>query len=228
MASKVSDYTILFVEDERALRENYVRYLKRYFTHVYEAGDGEEAYQIYKDKKPQLLIIDINIPKLNGLELLKKIRKFDHTTKAIMLTAHKDVEYLLEATELNLTKYLVKPITREDLKKSLALAVESMQNFTVTSNQMLTLKEDYIWNYEKKELLQNGVTISLTKTENKILTILFSKTGRVFSYDEIVDYIWNDFSEYKIDSLKTLVKNLRRKLPEDTIMNVFGVGYRVN
>ena len=228
MVRKVSEYTILFVEDEIALRENYVRYLKRYFAHVYEAGDGETAYKIYKDKKPQLLIIDINIPKLNGLGLLKKIRKIDQTTKAIMLTAHKDVHYLLEAAELNLTKYLVKPITREELKEALSLAVESMQKFTVTSNQMLTLKENYIWNYEKQELLQNGVTVSLTKTENKILTILLSKTGRVFSYDEIVDYIWNDLSEYKIDSLKTLVKNLRRKLPEDTIMNVFGVGYRVN
>lgn len=65
-------YKILFVEDEKVTRENYVMYLKMHFQEVYEAEDGEKAYELYKEKHPDIMIIDINIPKLNGLELLKK------------------------------------------------------------------------------------------------------------------------------------------------------------
>ena len=104
----VKEYDILFIEDEEAIRANYVKYLQRHFRNVYEAQDGEEAYEIYKKKKPHILVVDINIPKLNGIELLKKIREDDHTTKALMLTSHTDTNYLLDAASLQLTKYLIK------------------------------------------------------------------------------------------------------------------------
>jgi len=72
MQIKDNLYDLLFVEDEKPIRDNYVTYLKRYFKNVYEAEDGEHAYTVYKEKKPQLMIVDINIPKMNGLELVKK------------------------------------------------------------------------------------------------------------------------------------------------------------
>ena len=71
-------YKILLVEDEKAIKENYVTYLKMFFSEVYEAEDGEKAYDIYKQKKPDIMIVDINIPKLSGLELLRKIRENDY------------------------------------------------------------------------------------------------------------------------------------------------------
>ena len=100
-------YKILLVEDEKAIKENYVTYLKMFFEEVYEAEDGEKAYELYKTKKPDIMIIDINIPKLNGLDLLEKIRQNDHSTKAILLTAHSDKSFLFKAIPLKLVKYLV-------------------------------------------------------------------------------------------------------------------------
>ena len=78
-------YNVLFIEDEKDIRDNYTKYLKRHFLNVYEAVDGEDGYRIYKDKKPEIMIVDINLPKLNGLDLVKKIRQEDQSVKIIML-----------------------------------------------------------------------------------------------------------------------------------------------
>lgn len=220
-------FDILFVEDEDALRENYVRYLKRHFRNVYEAEDGEKAYTIYKEKKPHILIIDINIPKLNGLDLLTKIREYDHTTKAIMLTAQSGKNDLLEAVSLKLTKYLIKPISRDELKGALNLAVSELSNFDVSSKKVLLLKDLFSWDYNSRELLENNKPITLTNKERKILSLLLSNISKRFTYDEIIYYVWADDEEDKLDALKTIIKNLRKKLPNDTILNLYGTGYKI-
>ena len=223
----VKEYDILFIEDEEAIRANYVKYLQRHFRNVYEAQDGEEAYEIYKKKKPHILIVDINIPKLNGIELLKKIREDDHSTKALMLTSHTDTNYLLDAASLQLTKYLVKPISREELKNALALVVNELTKFSVTEKKRLVLKDKFVWEYDSKELSCDGNKVALTNKERKILTILCSDTNKTFTYDDIIIDVWYDLDEDKISALKTIIKNIRKKLPANTIKNVFGEGYRI-
>lgn len=220
------EYSILFVEDEKEIRQNYSLYLKKLFKNVYEAEDGHIAYEIYKNKKPNIMIIDINIPKLNGIELLKKIREKDHSTKAIMLTAHTDVKYLLESASLKLTKYLVKPITRSELKEALSLVLEELKKYDISSKQILMLKNGYSWNYETLELSNNNI-VMLTDKERQILQLLFSNTNITYSYDDIIGDVWQSYDEDRIGALKTLIKNLRKKLPKDTIKNVFGVGYKI-
>lgn len=220
-------YDILFVEDEIASRDNYVRYLKRYFSNVYEAQNGEEAYKIYKEKKPHILIVDINIPKLNGIDLLKKIREHDHTTKAIMLTAHSDTSYLLAAAELKLTKYLVKPISREELKNALNLVLLELSNFNVLSKRLLDLNEGFYWDYDLTELFDTNGSVLLTNKERKILDILFTGLNKTLTYDDIIGEVWYSYEDDKLDALKTIIKNLRKKLPKDTISNVYGIGYKI-
>ena len=156
MDNKKQPYNILFVEDEKEIRDNYTRYLKRHFLNVYEAVDGEDGYQIYKDKKPEIMILDINLPKMNGLELLRKIRRTNQSIKVIMLTAYSDTKYLMDAVELKLVKYLVKPITRDDLKSALDIAVEEFTQFDVVSKITVSLKDDYFWDCENQRVFQIG------------------------------------------------------------------------
>ena len=220
-------YDILFVEDEDAIRNNYIRYLKRYFTNVYEAKDGEEAYHIYKEKKPHILIVDINIPKLNGLDLLEKIRKKDHTTKAIMLTAHSDTNYLLQAAGLKLTKYLIKPISREELKGALNLVIEELSIFTTLPKKTVQIDMQTYWDYDTTELISNKISVLLTNKERKILTCLFSNLNNTSTYDDLIVEVWYSYEEDKINALKTIIKNLRKKLPKNTIKNIYGLGYKI-
>lgn len=227
MHNDVKEYDILFVEDEKAIRANYVKYLQRYFKNVYEAEDGERAYEIYKAKKPHIMIIDINLPNLNGIDLLKKIREKDHSTKVLMLTSHTDTGYLLDAASLQLTKYLVKPISREDLKNALNLVEEELSKFTITEKKRLTLKDNFSWDYDSNELYDDNYLVLLTNKERKILTILFSDINRTFTYDDIIIDVWYDLDEDKVAALKTIIKNIRKKVPENTIKNVFGEGYKI-
>jgi len=220
-------FDILFIEDEEALRTNYVRYLKRHFRNVYEADNGQSAYLTYKEKKPQILIIDINIPKLNGLELLNKIREHDHTTKAIMLTAQSGTSDLLEAISLKLTKYLIKPISRDELKSALNLVINELSDFDVSSKKTLVLKEMFTWDYTLRELFENNVKVTLTNKERRILTLLFSNINKTYSYDEIIYDVWEDDEEDKLDALKTIIKNIRKKVPQNTIVNIYGSGYKI-
>lgn len=133
MYSGLLSYKILIIEDEQETRQNYALYLKTLFNEVYEAQDGEKGYQIYQEINPHIMIVDINLPKLNGLELLKKVRQNDQSTKAIMLTAHTDKDFLLEATTLKLNRYLVKPVNRKDLKEALTTAVKELENYRFSS-----------------------------------------------------------------------------------------------
>ena len=227
MSTKESFYDLLYVEDETEVRRNYVEYLERFFLNVYEAGDAAQAYSLYKSKKPAILIIDINLPGKSGIDFLRDVRKTDHTTKAIMLTANSDVETLLNATELKLTKYLVKPVSRSDLREAISLAEEELRNFTTQSNKIIKLKDSFYWNQEDKKLLHKKEEQTLTKKEIELLTLLFSNINKVFSVEDIILELWYYSDMPKDSSVKTLIKGLRKKLPKDTIKNIFGVGYTI-
>ena len=222
-------YSILFIEDEKEIREDYVRYLKRHFLNVYEASDGEDGLKIYQEKKPDILIIDINIPKLSGIDVAVKIRKTDHTSKIIMLTAHGEIEYLMKSINLKLTKYLIKPISRIQLKEALDIAVNEFSLFETKSKKIIILNESFQWNIEKKELTENNIIIKLTVKEQLLLNKLFTDNQKIFTYDEIIMDLWiyDIYEGDKMNSLKTIVKNLRKKLPKDLITNIFGVGFKL-
>lgn len=221
------NHSLLYVEDEEEIRSNYVNYLNRYFEKVYSSSDGESAYDIFLENNPEIIIVDINLPKMNGLELLEKIRETNHSIKAIILTAHADVDFLLKASELKLTKYLVKPITRNQLKESITLAINEIERFEIREKEIILLPENYIWNKITLELINNGRIVSLTKQETKILSLFLDNIDRVLSYDRIMLTVWDSYEFDKIDSIKTIVKNTRKKLPKDIISNIYGIGYKL-
>lgn len=228
MMSDLYPYKILVVEDEEAIRKNYIIFLKMFFKEVYEADDGEKAYNLYKSEKPDIMIVDINIPKLNGLELIKKIREKDFTTKIIILTAHSDKYFLFEAIELKLIKYLVKPVSRKDLNEALDLAINEISQYTILNIKNIQLTDEYSWNTELKELKFHNKIIDLTNKERNFLSLLLSHKNRAFNYNEIFEYVWTNEELISLNSLKNLVKRLRKKLPENMILNVFNEGYKIN
>ncbi len=220
-------YSILFVDDEEKTRKNYVNYLKRYYDVVYEAEDGMEAYELYITHKPQILILDINMPKMNGLALLEKIRQRDQNTRCIMLTAHTDKEFLLWATRLKLTDYLVKPLKRASLKEALVKVVDELERYDVVEKNTIVFGDGCSWNMKKSILIVDGSTIVMTSLEIKLLQLFFKNINMNLVYDDIIIYLWDTFENDKKDALKTLIKKLRKKLPKDLIQNIYGMGYKL-
>lgn len=221
-------YSILFIEDEDAIRQNYVTFLKMMFEDVFEACDGEEGYALYKEKKPNILIVDINLPKMSGLELLTKIRQTDQRTKAIILTAHVNQDFLFQAVSLKLSSYLVKPIESQEFLQSLENVIEELKNYYFVPLKTIKIDNEYSWDNENYILYYYSKEIALTKKQRDLLILLFSSTNRVFTFDEIFEYVWNFTHESSMNSLKALIKTLRKKIPKERLRNVSGIGYTID
>ncbi len=220
----MKNMSILYAEDEELTRANYAKYLNRLFKDVFEASNGEEAYKKYIQNRPDIMLLDIDMPKLDGLEVAKMVRQNDKKCRIIMLTAIKDIDKLIFATELNLTKYLPKPINRQKLKEALYLAKEQL-----IQERLYYIDKELVWNIDKKELFYQNDYIKLTKYERKFLDKMISKRGQICSQEEIIVSVWgeDELLRYKPDKLKDLVKRIRKKLPFDCIENIYSMGYRI-
>jgi DNA-binding response OmpR family regulator len=221
MQNDFSNLTLLYVEDDEIIRQNAVEYLSSYFKEVFQAEDGRVALEIYKSKKPNIIISDIKMPKLNGLEMAKEIRRNDKETPIIIATAFTDTNYLLEAVELQLIKYITKPISSKKLKEALKLVWEHLH-----LNNIVKLSTTSFYDNFNKTLFIDEVLIKLTTRERQLLDLLAKNHHRVVNYEEIENILWYDDFMSK-DALRALVRTLRIKLQGDYIENVSGFGYRL-
>ena len=225
---KFNGIKVLCAEDEEIVREAITHILALEIEDIITAKDGLDAYEKYKLHKPDILLTDINMPYMSGIELVKKIRQEDQNLRIVMLTAHSEVNLLLEATELKLTKYLLKPITTKDLMDSLELAVKELDSFQIISKDRLKLSDHLIWDFTEMILLEDCQEVHLTPKERKILQILFSNRKSTVTYDTLLNEVWEDFDTYAIDTLKTMIKNIRKKVPKEIIKNVYGTGFKAD
>lgn len=214
---------ILFVEDEKNIRENAISYLKRLFSEVYEAKDVFEAFKIIENKKPHIIITDINMPEINGLEMIKKIRQKDTNIKIIILSAYTNTEYLLEAVELGLEKYLVKPIRHDTLFPILNNCVQKILNKNLNIKYF---SKNCYFDTLKKTLYNDNEIIKLSNKELDFLTLLCEHINSFVSYEIIQAIVWND-SFMSDDALRTVVRKLRKHLPENCLENFSKIGYKI-
>ena len=215
---------ILYVEDDEIARENGIEYLQNFFEQIYEASDAIKALQLYEKYQPDIIITDIQMPKLNGLEFVERIRQKDKKTQIIIITAFCDKDYLLKAIELGLVKYLVKPVCEKEFEEALFLCVNSLQN---NESNIIKLDENSYFDIFNKNLLINEEIIKLRTKEILFLELLIKNKNRYVSYEEIENYVWSDSVMTK-DALKTLVKNIKIKISKDLILNLTNSGYKID
>ncbi len=222
LLEKLQTLVILYAEDEEGIRKNIADSLRYYVKEVIEASNGEEAFFLYQQKNPDIVLSDIHMPILNGIEFIKKIRQIDRKTPVVLITAHTDKKYLMEAVELHMEKYLVKPIELEPLFDVLASCVKLLNINKITQ---LKTNENYTYDFDKKELYYKNENIILNKKERLFLELLIKNQNRITNYEELQDKVWGD-SIMTDSALRSLVRNLRKKLPTDIIINLSGTGYR--
>ena len=212
---------ILYIDDEENIRNEAVEYLNFYCDNVYEANNGEKGLEVYEQVNPDIIITDIKMPKLNGIDMVKKIRKNDKKTKIIIATAFLDNSYLLEAIELSLVKYLIKPITEANLLpvlKSCLLSLDQVSN-------IFKINKIFIFDIFNKTLFKNKLQVNLTRKEINLLYLLISNWKRVVTYEEINNYVWK--SLMSDNALRSVIKDLRNRISKDCIKNVSGMGYQI-
>lgn len=222
--NKQKNIKILVVEDDEIALENEVEYLQEYFENIYEAKDAIEALKIYEQIQPSIIITDIQMPKLNGLEFVQRIREKNDEVQIIILTAFCDKEYLLKAIELKLIKYLIKPINEKEFYNALLTCVNNLKN---QKSNIINLGNNLIFDMYNLSLVHDNELIKLRTKEVDFLYLLLKNKDRFVTYIEIENFVWCDDVMTK-DALKTLVKNLKKKIPSDLIINLNGTGYKID
>ena len=220
ITEQLKNYTILCVEDEDGIRKRLVNTLKYYFDEVYEASNADDAYTLYYEHKPTIIISDIEMPKKNGIQLITDIRKNDLTTIVIMLTAYSSEEYLLSLINLNINHYILKPVTSETLLNGIIKA------FGNKLENKIEFSDEMYFNMKERELYYQNKVITLRKRDKDFLLLLHENKNRILTYSLIEEYIWKDKS-MSMSALKTFIKELRQRLPIDLIINVPQEGYRL-
>ncbi|UTJ06544.1 response regulator transcription factor [Arcobacter roscoffensis] len=215
---------VLFVEDDDIARQNGVEYLENYFDFVYEASNALEALKIFEKEQAHIIITDIQMPKLNGLEFVQKIRQKDKKVQVIVISAFCDKDYLFKAIELQLVKYLVKPVDDKKFDEALSLCVSALKE---DSSNIIKLDEHFSFDMFNLTLFKNDELVKLRAKELDFLSLLLKNKNRYVTHSEIENYVWRDDAMSK-DALKTLVKNLKTKIPKELISNQWGVGYKID
>lgn len=217
--------TVLYVDNDELILERYRPFLESYFDTLYHASSGEEAYTLYQRYAPHIIIMDLYVAQYQGSALAKEIRKQDHNTALIALTDPANREILLEIVELNFTSYLIKPSDRTELINAL-LKVSKRINPAM----VISLPYECSWDTQSKTLFHQSRQVLLTRREQRLFELLVSKNGTACREEEILFHVWEDKFTQEITnaSIRTLIKNLRKKLPKDLIKNQYGVGYKIN
>ena len=218
---KFKQFTLLYIEDDDGTREINARVLQRMFKKVYTANNGVEGYDIYKKQKPHIILCDIKMPKMDGIELAKKIRANDKKTKIIIISAFNDTKYLLDAVELDIVRYIIKPLTKRNLIPALEKAISSLKE-----SKKLYFAKGFYYDYATSLFYQNDNIIKMSKKELRFLQLLVENIGKIVPYSKIEQEVWNNEYMSK-NSLRTTIGFIRKKIPKNIIENISNMGYRL-
>lgn len=219
----LKNMTVLWIEDDKSLRGLIERMLVPLCQKLDVATDGEQALAFITVNKYDIVFVDIDVPKVNGLDVLEVMRKKDVITPVVMVSGKSDRDTLFRSANLKIQNYITKPFTYDKIIDALDLAIES----TKTSKpKLLEFPNGCVYSISKKEVTCGDRIDTLTKNEHLLLDFLIDRRGHVCSYDEIYDTVWGFGSEPKSESsIKTLVYSLRKKIGKDSIKNHSGIGF---
>lgn len=220
--TQLNKLKLLYVEDDEILRKNYLSTLSLLFSEVIEANNYESGLKFYNQSKPDILLVDINLGSLSGIDLVKKIRQTDIQIPVVFLTAHSDNKYLLEAANLQIDGYIVKPLDLDKLQNAMGNCIKKICNENVVD-----IDKEFTYNIMNQELLQNGIEIKLGKKVNQLLKLFIQNQNRTITKEMIEHELWSD-KVVTDSSIKNLISNIRKTIGKEKIVNVLGVGWKLN
>lgn len=218
---------ILIVEDERALCDTLARSLKKKGYEVDACYDGDSALDLLLAEKYDLILLDLNLPGCDGMELLKTLREHDRETRVLILSARGEVEDKVEGLDAGANDYLAKPFHLAELEariRSLTLRQFTQQDVLLTCGSLT-------FDTRARTASVNGQDLTLTRKEMGILEYLLVHRGRPVSQEELIEHVWDNSVDYFSNSIRVHISALRKKLRAalgyDPIRNRIGEGYLI-
>jgi DNA-binding response OmpR family regulator len=218
--------TVLVVDDEPVVRDVVARYLERDGYETLEAADGEAAKRILEREKPALVVLDVMLPGIDGLELCRWIRETSDTP-VVLLTALGEEHERIAGLELGADDYVTKPFSPREL----AIRVSNILRRARPTDSEIYRLGAIEMNLATRDVRKRGVPLTLTLKEFDLLQTFLANPRRVFRREELMDRVWGYRSVLETGTLTVHIRRLREKLEDDPskprlLHTVWGVGYR--
>ncbi|MDD2451801.1 MAG: response regulator transcription factor [Sulfurovum sp.] len=215
---------ILLLEDDTNLNETVTEFLEDEGYEVVSVYDGEEAQEKLYENRYDLLLLDINVPGLNGLELLKESRAQGVVAPAIYITSMDSVEDLEEGFKSGCDDYIRKPFALKELK----IRIETLlkRGFYQQRKERIMITGDIAYDISNNELIIKDKSVSMGNKEATLLKLFVKNEGRVLAHELIFDHLWGYDEEPSDSALRTYIKNLRKLIGKDRIVSIKKQGYK--
>ena len=215
---------LLLLEDESALNETITEYLEEQGYDVVPVFDGDEAQERLYETRFDLLLLDVNVPGVDGFALLKAARASGTRTPAIFLTSRGALADLEEGFESGADDYLRKPFAL----KELLLRIESLlkRNFYHDNTNRIELGEELYYDTSTLTLYRNGESVTLGDKESRLLKLFIQRKGELIVHEVIKEQLWDFDEEPSDDALRTYIKHLRQILGKERIVSHKRLGYQ--
>ena len=216
---------ILLLEDDVILNEIIEEFLLSLNYDVITAFDGNIAEELIYEESFDLLLFDVNIPNITGFELLKNIRQNNINIPIIFITSRHTADDVKIGFNSGCDDYIKKPFELSELQ----LRIENIKRLRQIDNHGQIKIDNYtFYDYEKKVIIRNNEEFNLSKIESKILEYFLKNKNKTISIDEISVNNWLYDEMPESTTIRTYIKNLRKKLNDETITTLKGIGYRFN
>ena len=216
---------ILVVEDERALCDTIVRSLRRQAYSVDFCYNGNKALELIDVERYDLILLDLNLPGTDGMTVLRTLRKTDHETRVLILSARSEVADKVEGLDAGANDYLAKPFHLAELEAR----IRSLTRRQFTQNDVVLSCGDLAFDTKARTASVAGQVLTLTRKETGILEYLLLNKGRPVSQEELIDHVWDNSVDNFSNSIRVHISSLRKKLRAalgyDPIRNRIGEGY---
>lgn len=216
---------ILLLEDDLILNEIIEEYLISQNNEVISTFDGNEAEDYLYSQTFDLLLLDVNVPELNGFELLRNLRAQNIKTPAIFITSLNMADDMQKGFDSGCDDYIKKPFELKELD----IRINNIKRlFNITPTNIIILEKDLLLDTQNLYILKEDKKIHIAKKESEVLQYLINNSRKTVSIDELSMNIWAYEETPNASTIRTYIKNLRKILGEEQILNIRGVGYRFN
>ncbi len=221
---------VLIVDDEPNIREVVGLYLRRDGHDVVSAADGEEALSVFSSAVPDLVVLDLMLPKVGGLEVCRRMRA-ERRVPLIMLTARGEEEERIVGLSLGADDYVVKPFSPRELAARVAAVLRRVEESSGDENQKVLSFDGLRIDPNTREVLVRGEPVTLTAREFDLLHHLAASPSRVYTRDQLMELVWGYTFSADTSTVTVHVRRLREKVEPDParpryLQTVWGVGYK--
>lgn len=215
-------HKLLVLEDDILFLETLDDFLEEEGFLVDTATNGEEVLELCYENSYDLYLFDINVPKLNGIEVLKQIREKNDETPTIYLTSYKDKDKLTEGFLSGCDDYLKKPVDLDEL----LLRVNSLLKRSGKILQEIKLTDEISFDPKNRRVLKNQEDMLIAGKLIDLLELFLEKKDTIITKDMIINKLWDFDEEYSEGSIRVYINNLKKLIGKDKVINIKGVGYK--